>query len=173
MKARFYSVVLILSMFTITAFSQGKTRSERKEEKRLDKQIQIETIVNTKEFVFIPRIALPSGMRSVNLSTSQYNIKFRHDFIESYMPFFGRAYSGVGYGTDTGLNFKGQPQKFIVEKKRKNFQIEVVVKGETDNFSLFLSVGSEGSASLSISSNNRSTMAFQGEMLVPGKAENK
>ena len=160
-------------MVTITGFSQDKTRSERKEERRLEKQKEIETIINAKEFVFIPRIALPSGMRSVNLSTSQYNIKFRPDLIDSYMPFYGRAYSGVGYGTDTGLTFKGEPEKFIIDKNGKTYQIDVVVRGENDNFSLFLSVGPGGSASLSISSNNRSTMSFQGEISVPEKAENK
>jgi hypothetical protein len=164
MKARVYILVLILSMATTTGFSQDKSKRELKEERKLEKQKQIETMINTKEFIFVPRTALPSGMPSVNLSLNQNYVKFIPDLIDSYMPFFGSAYSIVGYGTDTGLSFKGQPKKFSIEKKGKLFQINVVVKGETDIFSLFLSVGSEGNASLSISSNNRSTISFEGEI---------
>jgi hypothetical protein len=112
-------------------------------------------------------------MNSVDLSINQYYVKFLPDLIDSYMPFFGRAYSIAGYGTDAGLKFKGQPEIYTIEKKEKVFQIEVVVKGETDRFSLFLSVGIEGSASLSISSNDRSTISYQGEISAPEKTENK
>ena len=159
-------------MVMTAGFSQDKTMGEMKEERKLEKQKQIEAIVNAKEFVFVPRTAMPSGMKPVNLSVNQNYIKFQPNFIDSYMPFFGRAYSG-GYGTDTGLNFKGQPKIFTVEKKEKAFWITIVVRGETDNFRLFLSVGFEGSASLSISSNNRDTISYQGEISAPEKNENK
>jgi hypothetical protein len=173
MKTRISILVLILSMVMTTGFSQDKTRRESKEQKKLEKQKQIEAMVNAKEFVFIARIAMPSGMRSVNLSSNQNYVKFKPDLIDSYMPFFGSAYSGVGYGSDTGLKFKGKPELFTVERTKKAFQIDAVVKGETDNFRLSLSVGFEGSASLVISSNNRSTISYDGEISAPEKAENK
>ena len=84
--------------------------------------------------------------------------------IESEMPFFGKAYSGIGYGGDTGVKFKGKPEEFTVVKKAKNYQIDAVVKGTADNFRISLSVGFEGSATLSIISNNRSTISYQGEI---------
>ena len=173
MKTIFSLLVLILSLGTTTGFSQDKTRREQKEERNLEKQKQIEAMVNAKEFVFVPRTALPSGMKQVYLSLDQFYIKFHPDYIDSYMPFYGRAYSGVGYGTDTGLSFKGTPEKFTIKKEGSIFQINVVVNGETDIFSLFLSVGSEGSASLSISTNNRSSISYQGEVSALEKSESK
>lgn len=89
------------------------------------------------------------------------------------MPFFGRAYSAVGYGNDTGLTFKEKPEKFEIEKGRKTFQVNVVVKGGNDIFRLFLTVGFEGSASLSISSDNRSMISYQGVISGPEKTEIK
>lgn len=173
MKARVTILILILSIVMTTGISQDKTRSELKEERKLEKQKQIEAMVNSKNFVFVAQTVLPSGMEAVNLSLNQSYIKFQPDLIDSYMPFFGRAYSGVGYGTDTGLHFKGIPEKFTIEKKGKTFQINVVVKGETDIFSLSLSVGFEGSTLLSISSNNRSTISYQGEISALENTENK
>jgi len=173
MKSKFYIILLVLSVVMTTGFSQGKTRSELKEERKLEKRKQVEMMINAKNFVFVPQTALPEGMKPVNLSINQNYIKFQADLIDSYMPFFGHAYSAVAYSTDKGLSFKGKPEKFTIEKNKKAFQIDVVVKGETDIFRLFLSVGFEGSASISISSNNRGTISYQGEISAPEKIENK
>lgn len=173
MKSKYYIVVLLLSVVMPTGFSKDKTRGEQKDDKKLEKRGQLEMMINSRDFVFIPRIALPSGMKPVNLATDQYGIKFQPYFIDSYIPFFGRAYSAVGYGNDTGLSFKGKPEKFEIEKNRKTFQVNVIVKGGSDIFRLFLSIGFEGNASLSISSDNRSTISYQGEISAPEKTEIK
>lgn len=154
-------------------YSQGKTNKDTKEERRLEKQKQVDKMINAKEFTFVPRIALPTGMSVVNLSPNQNSIKFQPDFIDSFMPFFGRAYRVEGYGRDTGLQFSGKPDKFTIEKKGKMYQINVVVKDVNDMFSLFLSVGVDGFASLSVSSNNRSPISFEGEISAPEKDAGK
>ena len=173
MKTRFSIIVLILSVVITNGFSQEKTKKELKEEKKIEKQKQVEAMVNDTNFVFVARTALPTGMKSVNLTTNQNYVKYQPDLIDSYMPFYGKAYSGVGYGADTGLKFQGKPEEFKVEKTKKAFQIDAVVKGTTDNFKLSLSVGFEGSASLTITSNNRSTISYQGEISAPEKPELK
>lgn len=160
-------------MIITPVFSQDKTRGEQKKERKLGQQEQVEMMINAKKFVFIPRTVLPTGMKPVNVAVTQYSIKFQPDLIDSYMPFFGRAYSAVGYGNDTGLTFKEKPEKFEIEKGRKTFQVNVVVKGGNDIFRLFLTVGFEGSASLSISSDNRSMISYQGVISGPEKTEIK
>jgi hypothetical protein len=172
MKPKIF-MVLFLSVVITPIFSKEQTRGEQKDKKKLEQLGQVEMMINAREFVFIPRIVLPTGMKPVNVAVNQYSIKFQPNFIDSYMPFFGRAYSAVGYGNDTGLTFKGKPEKFEIEKSRKTFQINVVVKGGNDIFRLFLSIGFEGSASLSISSDNRSTISYQGEISAPEKTEIK
>lgn len=173
MKLRFFILFLILLMPIASLYSQDNTNRGTKEERRLEKQIQVDEMINAKEFVFVPRTALPTGMSVVNLSLDQNSIKFHSDFIDSYMPFFGRAYRVDGYGTDPGLHFSGKPDKFTIEKKGKLYQINVVVKGDNDIFTLFLSAGVDGFASLSVSSNNRSTISFEGVLSAPEKIESK
>jgi hypothetical protein len=154
-------------------FSQEKTKKELKEEKKLDKQKQTEAMLNAKEFVFVGRIALPSGMRSVDLVSHPNYVKFNPDFIDSYMPFFGQAYNPEGYGGDTGLKFKGKPDKFTFVKNKKDFQVDAIVKSEADEFILSLSVGFEGNALLTVMSNRRRTISYQGEISAPEKPEEK
>jgi hypothetical protein len=173
MKTKISVLLVLMSLIMTSGFSQEKTKKEIKAEKKLEKQKQVEAMIDAREFVFVARTALPSGMRSVNLTTNPNYVKFHPEMIESEMPFFGRAYSGVGYGGDSGLKFKGKPEEFTAVKNKKNFQIDATVKGETDNFKLSLSVGFEGSASLSIRSNNRSTISYNGEISAPEKAEEK
>ena len=109
----------------------------------------------------------------MNLTTNTNYVKFQPDLIDSYMPYYGKAYSGIGYGGDTGLKFKDKPEVFDVVKKKKAYQIDVTVKTSNDLFRLSLSVGFEGSTSLSVISNNRSTISYQGEISAPEKPVEK
>ena len=172
MKAKVLTLVVLLSFVISTGYSQEKSRKELKEERKIERQNQIEVMINAKEFVFIGKSALPNGMRSVNLTGNSNYVKFQPDLIDSNLPFFGRAYSGTGYGGDNGLKFIGKPDEFTVVKNKKGFQINAAIKGEGDNYRLSLLVGFEGSASLSIISNNRSSMLYNGEILPPEKPVN-
>lgn len=172
MKVNVLTMVVLMSLVISTGYSQEKSRKELKEERKIERQNQIEAMVNAREFVFVARTALPTGMRTVNLTGNSNLVKFHPDIIDSNMPFFGRAYSGVGYGGDTGLQFQGKPDEYTVEKNKKGFQIIAVVKGGSDNYRLSLMVGFEGSASLSITSNNRSSMSYNGDIEAPERPNN-
>jgi len=163
--------MVLMFLILTSAFSQEKSKKEIKEEEKLQKQMQIETLVNSKEFVFVARYAIPSGGRQVNLTSNPNYVKFHPELLDGYMPYFGKAYSGIGYGGDSGIKFKDKPETFTVEKKKKNFQIDAEVKGENDTYRLSLSVTFEGSTSLSIISNNRSFISYQGEIMAPGATD--
>lgn len=156
--------MLFLSMILTPAFPQEKSKKELKEEEKLQKQIQIETLINSKDFVFVAKYALPMGARQINLQTNPNYVKFNPDLMDGYMPFFGTATSGIGLGGDNTIKFKDKPESFNIEKKKKNFQIDAKVKGENDVYRLSLSVSFEGNSSLSIISNNRGTISYQGEI---------
>ena len=162
------SVLLIFLVMNMTnGFAQEKSRKELKEERKIERQKQTEALVNAREFVFTAETAFPTGGRSVDLTTRTNYVKFHPDRIESELPFYGRAYSGAGYGGDTGMKFDGKPEEYTVTKTKKEYQIEAVVKGENDTYRILLTVGFEGSASLSVISNNRSSISYSGEISAP------
>jgi hypothetical protein len=164
MKTKTLFLTILLALVFLPGKSQEKSKKELKEEKKLEKMKQVESMMNTKEFRFVGKTALPSGMRSVNLSSNPNYMKFQPEMIVSEMPFFGKAYGAVGYGNDTGVKFKGKPEKYDVVKTSKNFEIEAEVKGTSDTFRVSVTVGFEGNASLSITSNSRSTITYQGDI---------
>lgn len=160
------SIILVLLSFILsTGFAQEKSKKQIKEEKKIEKQIQTEELMNSKKFVFKAKSAMPAAGSSVNLSNTNYNIDFKPDFIKSYLPFFGTVQNGIGPGGDNGYKFKGKPHEFTIKKGKKNYIINVEVKEDNDLYRLSLSVNPQGSAMLSISSNHRSSISYSGEII--------
>jgi hypothetical protein len=164
MKAKISLLVFLFTLAISNGYAQEKSKKQIKEEQKIEKQNQIEAMINAREFVFTGRTALPTGYKSMDLTTTTNYVKFHPDTIDSYMPFYGRAYSGVGYGGDNGLKFEGKPTEYTVTKGKKRYQIDAVIKGERDTYRISLSVEFEGSASLSITSNNRSPISYTGSI---------
>jgi len=161
-------MVLFLFIGT-TLFAQEKSKKQLRAERAIEKQQQTEALINAKEFVFIGRTAIPTGFKTMNLTSNPNYVKFYPDRIESSMPFFGKAYSSIGYGGDGGLKFEGKPEEYTFTKEAKNYQIKATVKGKNDIFKLSLSVSFEGSSTLTIISNSRSPISYNGEISAPEK----
>ena len=167
MKTRIIAFLILVVLFALPGFAQEKSRKQLKEEEKQRKIAEVENLLNTKDFVFVARFAMPVGRRQVDLSGNPNFVKFNPELFDGYMPFFGEATAMAAYGGDGGIKFREKPTEYTVEKKKKNFLVEAQVKGETDVYRLSLTVSFEGSASLSVISNNRSTISYQGEVMSP------
>jgi hypothetical protein len=174
MKTKVLFILALSALITSPGFSQEKTKKELKEEQKIEKQKQTEALVNSKEFIFSARTAMPQGGRSIDLTTNPGSVKFHPDLIESDMPYFGRVTGSAAYGgRDGGMKFEGKPEGYTVTAKKNGYQVNAEVKGENDTYRLSLSVSSEGSSSLSITSNNRSVISYNGEISAPEKPKEK
>ena len=165
MEARkIFAAFIMLSVFA-TGFAQETSKKAQREQKKTEKQQQIEALINSNEFVFEASQALPQGGKMVILTGSSYTLKFHNDTIESYLPFFGRAYS-VDYGGDGGIKFKGKPDEYkvITQKAGKGYEIYASVKGQKDYYKLHLSVSPDGGATLGVDSNQRSNISYRGDI---------
>lgn len=173
MKTHKIAVLILLCFNILIGFSQEKTRRQLRSEKNLEKQTAIEKLIEAKEFQFVARNSNSQTFRMIDLSIIPNFIKFKPDFIRSEMPFFGRGFSGLGYGgSDTGLKFEGKPERFLISKVKKGYQIDVTVKGHQDLFNMTLFVSFQGSSTLTIISNNRESISYFGEISAIEK-ENK
>jgi hypothetical protein len=168
MKTKAFFVLVLSALIITPGFSQEKTKKELKAERQIEKQKQIEALVNSKEFLFTARTAMPQGGRSIDLTTNPGSVSFHPDMIKSDMPYFGRVTGSAAYGgRDGGMKFEGKPDAYTVAVKKKGYQVNASVKGENDTYRLSMSVSFEGSASLSVTSNNRSVITYSGEISAP------
>lgn len=159
---------LVFSLFTVYSQTANQENKSAKDEKKLELQKLIENLIDSKHFLFVANRALPMSGSSIDLTTNSNFVKFEPDYIESYMPFFGQAYSAE-YNYDPGVKFEGKPEFFTIKRLKKNrgYDIMAKVSLSRDTYDLRLEVGLEGNSTLSISSYNRSTISYIGRIMIP------
>jgi hypothetical protein len=158
-------LTFFLSFSMLIGFGQEKTKQQIKEEQKLAKQKKVEALVDSKAFEFEGVMAYPQGGRSIDLTTNTNYLRVKNDSIHSEMPYFGRAYAGVGYGTGGGgLSFKGPIKDFSIKKGKKNIIVKGSVSDNSDFYIVTLTVYFDGGASLTIGSNNRDSISYRGSI---------
>jgi hypothetical protein len=171
MKTKITLLVLVMLLGSFAVKGQISDRKAEKEKKRVEKEKEIADLVESKSFVFKANRAIPSTYKSMDLTTNPNFVRFSTDLIVSEMPFFGRAYSVSYGGSDSGLKFEGKPEIYTIEKKKKNYEVEAKIKGTGDSYTINLSISFEGSSTMTISSNNRSSISYNGEISAPEKTK--
>jgi hypothetical protein len=121
-------------------------------------------IIEAKQFVFKAQTAIPSNGSTVQL-TSPYDLRLLNDSVVAYLPYYGRAYN-VSYGSEGGIKFTStQFQYKIKSRKKGGWDVTITPKDAADVRQLFLTIFSNGSASLQVLSNDRQPINFQGSVI--------
>ena len=161
-----FTFLLLFSFIFTSGFSQEKSnkelKKELKEKQKLDKQKTTEDLVNSKSFIFIANRAVPNGKSSIDLSSRTNYLKIEPEMIDSDMPFFGRSFKPGYANTDNGIKFKEKPVKFDIKNEKNKYKVNIEVKDPKDFYKLFLTIQFDGSATLSVSCNNLSTISYYG-----------
>lgn len=172
MKTTLSIFLLLISVVSFSVSAQEKTKKQLKQEREQKQQNEIRAIIDSQNFVFEAQKATPQGGRLLQLDYNVYFLKFNADNTTCDLPFFGRAYN-VGYNGDGGIKFEGKPENIKVETKKNNTILKATVKGTTDVYDLLFSIFYNGSATLSISSNNRAPINYDGIIYAPKTTETK
>jgi hypothetical protein len=175
METKNYVISFVLLLLLVPGLAQEPSRKAQRAKNKIEKEQLIDSLINSKTFVFVATRALPQGSGSVDLTTNSNSIEFHPERIKSYMPFFGRAYS-IDYGGDGGIKFDGKPEEFKVTplKSGKGFEVNASVSVTRDRYKLTLFISPEGNATLTITSNQRSTISYYGDIVKHEvKGENK
>lgn len=154
-----------------------------------DKETTIK-VINNQHYIFNATSAMPMANNDVNrvlsrmpggagggmiqLSGSQYTLTVTKDSVESYLPYYGRAYTATMNPDDAGIKFKSKKFTYKAEKKKKgSWVISMNFKDTKDAQSMVLNVSENGYATLSVNSNNRQSISFNGFISEPKEKEKK
>ncbi|WP_029903740.1 DUF4251 domain-containing protein [Prevotella sp. 10(H)] len=125
---------------------------------------QITDKIESQNYRFVPTTALPTGGRSVNLSYS-YSLRVSKDSVDSYLPYFGRAYVAPSPTDEGGIKFVSTDFGYTVTKKKKDmWEIEIKPNDNSKRYQLNLQIGDTGYATLSVRDNNRQSISFYGKI---------
>ncbi len=157
-------LIFLLTMNVSSQETQKKTKKELKAEKKEQQMQEVKEIVESKNFVFDARNANPMNGRSITL-TSDYNVKITNDSIYSYLPYYGVSHSAVYGGTESPMIFNQPFESITTENLKKGYLVKVVVKNNSDRLDFSFNISFSGSTSLTVSSMNRQTISYYGEVV--------
>ncbi|MGO4770286.1 DUF4251 domain-containing protein [Flavobacterium sp. W22_SRS_FK3] len=173
MKTKLFIFLIVLSFLGYPLLAQEKSKKELKKERELQKQKEIKALIDSKNFVFEAQKVMPQGGRLLNLDYNTYFLKFNETKTTCDLPFFGRGFNIPYGGGEGGIKFEGIPEDIRIEKNKKSYNIKTTVKGKEDVYNLFFTVFFNGGATLSVNSNNRASISYDGEIEAPKPEELK
>lgn len=167
MKTTIISRIALLTLIGLVflLFSNNTIAQDKKADKKKEKAQQIKSIVeDSVKYVFLAEIAIPQAGNMRTL-TYGYDITVTKDSINSYLPYFGRAYGGIEFGsTKSPLDFITTKFNYESKSKKKSngWDINIEIKDQTDVKKMIFSIFDNGSATLDVFFNSRSQISFNG-----------
>ncbi len=140
----------------------------------------LSSVVENKEFDFNATKAFPTNYDVVNVLNSMpgststrllnldpgYGFNLKKDLFSVYLPYFGRAFSATPGDANNG-GIKLESKEFTIKQsstKKGNTLLVITPRDQTENYVFNLEIFKNGSAFLSINSNNRQPISFDGNI---------
>ena len=140
----------------------------------------LSSVVEKKEFDFNATKAFPTNYDVINVMNSMrgstgtqilnldpgYGFNLKNDLFSVALPYFGRAFNvNPGDANNGGIRFESK--EFTVKKtttKKGNILFVITPRDQKENYVFNLEIFKNGSAFLSINSNNRQPISFDGNI---------
>ncbi len=155
-----------LAIVSITAFAQTDKATTAK-------------IVEAKTYTFVARSATPLNVQdisavmsrmpgniqggTINLNENYYEVKVTPDSVIAFLPYYGRSFTAPIGQNEGGVKFNSKKFEYKSTKGRKRgWDILIETKDAKENFRLVLNIGDEGYATVSLNSNAKQSITYQG-----------
>lgn len=153
--------ILILSFLLSLSFVRA---SESKKDSQFE---NIRQLVTSNRFRAEADRAFPSRGKTIDLFSNRGFITLSDSLARGFLPFFGRAYS-LPYGDGGGIEFDStvQNRQILIKDKKKNKTItyRFSVRGKNDLFNITLLITSSGNCTITVQSNQRSSISYSGKI---------
>lgn len=154
---KIYFAILLITLCGISC-KTGVTQSNQ------DVIFRVNNKIESGSYTFVPQTAIPTGGRSVNLNYS-YSMKVSKDTIDSYLPYFGRAYTAPMSSDDSGIKFVSTDFDYkISDKKKGMWNVSINTKDTRRKYNISLKIGDTGYATLTVHENDRQSISFYGKI---------
>jgi len=159
------TLIIAAFLFVLSNPIIAQSKKELKKQKAAKEYLKTKNLIESGVYTFIAISANTQKGRRIDLSTNYNSLKFDNAHVIADLPFFG--FSQVSsFNSDGGIIFDIENTDFEIEynDKKHKITIKFVAKNKTESFDLLLTVYSNASAALSITSNQRDSMRYQGDV---------
>ena len=153
----------ILFVF-FSSCGSGQTTAEQQQEYQ-----ELAELIESRQFEIVNDWALPLRGNRVNLIGNTNFIRFEADSVNVQLPFYGVRHSGGGYNSGYGgFEFEGIPKNLQIEHDREDGKIVIAFEAndENENMNFNIILYPNGTARTSVTSSQRDSMSYQGEVSV-------
>lgn len=153
---------LLFSLLNIPGIAMAQTTRAQKKQAKTD---SVKKMVNSQSYVFMAQFANPLGWRTITLNYD-YDLVISKDSIDSYLPYYGRAYVAPINPNDpseTGIQFKTKTFDYKNDPSKKGgWAITIVPHNVKETRKFILDISESGYATLNVTSSNRQSISFNG-----------
>lgn len=156
---------LLAPFFLLLILSCGGIKKSGSEENLKDFE-KLSELVNSREFEIENEWLMPLGGSNINLIGNPNYIRFQGDSVDVFLPYFGVRQSGGGYGGNGGIEYKGPAKSLNITEDTVKRNILINFEGEQNNENLefFIILFQGGSATTSVSSSQRQSISYRGDV---------
>ena len=157
---------LILGLCIALTVGVMPASAQSKKEKKSEIARQVRQAIDSNHYKIDVDRMLPMSGNSKTL-TSTYSLEIKNDSVFSYLPYFGKAYN-IPYGGGKGLIFDDTLSEYTATYNKKGkVEIKFTVRTDEDKYTYHIQIFPNASTSISINSNNRQPINYQGELVLP------
>ena len=150
--------VLFFGMLFIL-FNSCLSQKEQAEQTKL-----VERALRNDHFKFTAQQVIPLRMRAVQLNDN-YTLEISKDTIKSFLPYYGVAFQAPYDSRNQGITFTSTNFSYQKAAKADGSYTVTIEPKDTDQASkMYLQVSSSGNATLSVNSNQRDAISFNGRI---------
>ena len=124
---------------------------------------KVKNLIESRNFIFEASSILPREGSSRSLVTNLNFIKVEGDLSEAMLPYFGN-YRLTNGGGLISFNDNIENVRYSENKRKSRISLSFRVKNDQERFSVQLSVGSSGWATVIIKSINRPSISYYGKV---------
>jgi hypothetical protein len=124
-------------------------------------EVTVKNLIDSQNFVFIARSVSYIGGSRKDLSYG-YEVVVSKDTIVSYLPFFGRGYIASISPADVDFDFTSTKFTYTTASANRGWNISIKPKDQTYLRELYFRIFDNASASLNVTSLDRSAISFEG-----------
>ncbi len=156
-------LMVLAAALALTSAGCSASRSAAMSEADMITAGQIEGMLAARLYKADFTRAYPASAPSFTLNYPYY-ISVIDDRVESFLPYFGRAYN-LPYGGGEGLRFEG-PISDYTERVKNKGQREITFSARTgeDRYNFTLTVWPSGECDLTVMPTNKQSISFSGDI---------
>lgn len=160
-KMKIIQSIIILFLFTGAFFACSPVQSQEKGQGMDDGKVS--ELVSGRNFVFQAQTVFPMRGRSRQINGDGYDVVVTKDTVNSYLPYFGRAYTAPLDPSKGGIQFVSTDFAYTEEPgKQGGWNITIKPNDVQDVQQFYFTISKDGYASLQITSTNRQPISFNG-----------